>query len=115
MSGHSNSIRSGHFNGRRLFHLQDRRLLRALPWRAQDREPILEALGTAQVPDAVDIPALRRRERLSQRDFARLYGLPLDTLKAWERGVRPSQPARAFLALIKAAPHLVRRTLGVAL
>jgi DNA-binding transcriptional regulator YiaG len=97
----------------RMHRKSDPRLLRRLPWALSERAPVLDALGAAAVPEMVDVAALRAREGLSQADFARLYGVPLDTLKAWEAGVRPSRPARAFLAVLAAAPHVVRRALGV--
>lgn len=104
---------NGRANGRRMHRKSDPRLLRRLPWALSERAPLLDALGAAKVPEAVDVVALRAREGLSQADFARLYGVPLDTLKAWEAGARPSQPARAFLAVLAVAPHVVRRALGV--
>jgi DNA-binding transcriptional regulator YiaG len=100
-------------SGRRVVRLRDHRLLRRLPWRTTEREPVLEALGAAVVPAKVDIRALRVREGLSQRDFSRLYGLPYDSVRAWEGGTVPSQATRAFLTLIKEHPDIVRRALGV--
>jgi len=38
--------------------------------------------------DAGDIVALRRRMRLSQREFAGWFGFPIATLRHWERGSR---------------------------
>jgi hypothetical protein len=108
------AIPMGHVGARRLYRLKDHRLLRRLPWRAEDRQPILDALGEANVPEAVDVRALRQREGLSQRDFACLYGLPFASVRSWEKGVTPSQSTRAYLRVIEAAPHIVRRSLGVA-
>jgi hypothetical protein len=98
--------------GRRLHRLGDPRLLRRMPWRAADRKPILDRLGIAQAP-AVNVKALRMREGLSREDFARVYGLPADSIRAWERGASPTAAARVALAMIEAHPHLVRRVLGV--
>jgi DNA-binding transcriptional regulator YiaG len=106
-------IRGGHALGRRLYRIKDNRLLRRLPWKSEDRAPILEALGAATVPDHVDVRALRGREGLSRQDFARIYGLSLDSVRSWERGVRPSKATRAYLATIAANPQTVRRALGV--
>jgi DNA-binding transcriptional regulator YiaG len=103
----------GHEGGRRLYRLKDRRLLRRLPWRAEDRKPVLDVLGAAQVPDVIDVWALREREGLSRDDFARLYGLSSDSVRSWERGTVPSHATRAYLAVIEASPHIVRRALGV--
>jgi DNA-binding transcriptional regulator YiaG len=107
------SVRGGHVGMRRIYRVNDHRLLRRLPWKAENRAPILEALGVASVPDHIDVAKLREREGLSQKDFARLYGVPFDSLRAWERGARPTQAARALLHLIKMHPHIVRRALGV--
>jgi DNA-binding XRE family transcriptional regulator len=103
----------GHDGLRRIYRLKDNRLLRRFPWKAEDRAPILEALGVAVVPEQINVRELRGREGLSQRDFARIYGLPFDSLRSWERGAKPTQSARAFLRLIEAHPHIVRRALGV--
>ena len=107
-------VQYGHVGERRIHRLKDARLLRRLPWKALDRQPILEAVGQANVPDAVDVRALRQREGLSQRDFARLYGLPYPSVRSWESGVTPSQSTRAYLRVIEASPHIVRRSLGLA-
>lgn len=98
---------------RRLYQRRDNRLLRRLPWRAEDRAPVLEHLGTATIPD-VDLRALREREGLSRPDFAALYGLPVSCVEKWETGAaQPNRAARVLLAVIRDHPHLVRRTLGL--
>jgi DNA-binding XRE family transcriptional regulator len=103
----------GHAYGRRLYRIKDQRLLRRLPWKSADRAPILDALGSANVPASFDVRALRQREGLSRQDFASIYGLSLDSVRSWERGVVPSKATRAYLACIWASPHIVRRALGV--
>lgn len=35
-----------------------------------------------------DIKAMRKALQLTQREFCRLTGIPLQTLSAWERGTR---------------------------
>jgi putative transcriptional regulator len=51
---------------------------------------------------------LRRRARLTQRQFATKLGVPVDTIRNWEQGKRmPRGPARALLALIAHAPEVV--------
>jgi DNA-binding transcriptional regulator YiaG len=109
-----NKVQYGCVGERRIHRLNDARLLRRLPWKAEDRQPILEALGSAQVPDEIDVRALRQREGLSQRDFARIYGLPYPSVRSWECGVTPSQSTRAYLRTIEVSPHIVRRSLGLA-
>jgi DNA-binding transcriptional regulator YiaG len=107
------AIPTGYVGARRIHRLKDHRLLRRLPWRAEDRQPILEALGSAQVPDEFDVRALRQREGLSRDDFAAIYGLSARAVQSWEQGQTPSKAARAYLAIIKASPQTVRRGLGV--
>jgi len=51
---------------------------------------------------------LRRRARLTQRQFAARLGVPVDTIRNWEQGKRlPRGPARALLAVIAHAPETV--------
>ena len=64
------------------------------------------------VPDDIDVKAIREKISLSQRDFAKLFGLSKRTLEHWEHGRRvPSGPARAFLTVIAREPEAVRRAL----
>lgn len=63
----------------------------------------------------IDIRAARRRTGLTQAEFARQLGFPLDTLRNWEQGIRtPQGPARALLWVIDAEPEAVLRALGKA-
>lgn len=60
---------------------------------------------------------LRRRFRLTQRMFCRDFGIPLATLRHWERGNRrPTGAALILLYAIELNPHVVknaaRRALG---
>ena len=67
----------------------------------------------ANVPDAVDVAALRKRERLTQEAFAKRYGLARATVRDWEQGRRkPDAAALAFLAVLEREPEAVRRALG---
>jgi putative transcriptional regulator len=66
--------------------------------------------------DAVSSRALIHRVRwhtgLSQNDFADIYGIDLDHLKALERGaVLPDRALVAYLTVIDRAPETVRRAL----
>jgi DNA-binding transcriptional regulator YiaG len=107
------TLRAGHVGTRRIYRVKDHRLLRRLPWKSEDRAPIRAALGSAIVPETIDIKALRGREGLSREDFADFYGLSVDSVRSWERGVLPSKASRAYLSVIQASPHTVRRALGV--
>jgi putative transcriptional regulator len=63
----------------------------------------------------VDIPvvrAIRRRLRMSQMEFARVYRIPLATIKNWEQGRgQPDAPAAAYLQVIAKRPREAREAL----
>jgi putative transcriptional regulator len=66
-----------------------------------------------EVPEDVDVAAIRARTGLSQGAFARSIGVPRATLLNWEQGRRrPTGPARVLLALIDRRPALVTELLG---
>jgi putative transcriptional regulator len=51
---------------------------------------------------------LRHRASLTQIEFARRLGVPVETIRNWEQGKRtPRGPARALLAVIAHAPETV--------
>ena len=53
------------------------------------------------VVEVPDVRAIRRQLRMSQQEFARVYRIPLPTLKNWEQGRRqPDAPAAAYLQVI---------------
>ncbi len=55
-----------------------------------------------------DIAALRRRLRLTQRQFAGCFGFPVATLRHWERGNRrPVGAALVLLHVIAGNPRVV--------
>lgn len=65
------------------------------------------------IPKAIDTRAIRRRERLSQDQFAGRYGFSKRTLQHWEQGRRvPAGAARALLAVIAYEPEAVARALS---
>jgi putative transcriptional regulator len=66
-----------------------------------------------EVPDVPDVRAIRRRLRMSQQEFARVYCIPLATLKNWEQGRRqPDAPASAYLQVIAKRPREAREALA---
>jgi putative transcriptional regulator len=66
------------------------------------------------VVEVPDVRAIRRRLRMSQADFARVYRIPLATLKNWEQGRRqPDAPAAAYLQVIANRPREAREALAV--
>lgn len=55
--------------------------------------------------DVPDVKAIRKATHLSQAEFSRYFGFPIDTLRSWEQGRRvPDHSARALLLLIKDDP-----------
>ena len=65
------------------------------------------------VPEAVDVAAIRKRQRLSQAVFAQRFGLPLGTLRDWEQCRRtPDRAAQVLLTLIDRNPQMVAETLA---
>lgn len=66
------------------------------------------------VVEVPDVRAIRRRLRMSQADFARVYLIPLATLKNWEQGRRqPDAPAAAYLQVIANRPREAREALAL--
>ncbi len=64
---------------------------------------------TVEVPD---VQAIRRQLRMSQQEFARVYHIPLATLKNWEQGRRqPDATAAAYLQVIANRPREAREAL----
>jgi DNA-binding transcriptional regulator YiaG len=62
---------------------------------------------TIQIPE-VDIKRLRETQKLSQTEFASLYGLELDTLQNWEQGRNiPDRSTKVLMKLIERFPDEV--------
>ncbi|HZL58910.1 MAG TPA: helix-turn-helix domain-containing protein [Stellaceae bacterium] len=84
------------------------------------REALAHAQGgaalpeyTVTVPDKVDVAELRKALGLSQRVFAKRFGLDVTAVHAWEQGRRyPDRAARVLLAVIAKEPAAVRRALA---
>jgi putative transcriptional regulator len=69
-------------------------------------------LTKVNVPDNIDVRALRERLGLSQAEFAFRFGFSLGTLRHWEQGRRyPDGSARLFLAVIDQAPEAVEQAI----
>jgi putative transcriptional regulator len=68
---------------------------------------------TVEVPENVDVVAVRRGLGLSQAAFARTFGLDVTAIHAWEQGRRrPDRAARVLLAVIAKEPQAVLRALA---
>ncbi len=58
---------------------------------------------------------VRQKLGLSQAEFARVFGIPVGTLRDWEQHrAEPDQAAQSYLAVIAADPDGVRKALKVA-
>jgi putative transcriptional regulator len=65
------------------------------------------------VPDPVDVRALRSKLGLSQSEFAAQYGISHRTLQEWEQGrTRPDSAVRAYLTVIERNPEAVIEALA---
>jgi putative transcriptional regulator len=65
------------------------------------------------VVEVPDVRAIRRQLRMSQQEFARVYRIPLATLKNWEQGRRqPDAPAAAYLQVIAKCPREAQEALA---
>ena len=82
------------------------------------RQALAIAKGEAQpagifVPETVDVAAIRKKLRLSQKDFAENFGLPVGTVRDWEQARRsPDRAALVLLQVIANDPDAVRRALA---
>jgi putative transcriptional regulator len=66
-----------------------------------------------RVVEVPDVRAIRRGLRMSQHEFARVYRIPLATLKNWEQGRRqPDAPAAAYLQAIAKRPKEIGEALA---
>jgi DNA-binding transcriptional regulator YiaG len=62
--------------------------------------------------NTVDIPSLRARYKLSQREYADLLGIDVRTLQNWEQGRnRPDPAAVTLMRLFDRSPDLVEEAL----
>jgi putative transcriptional regulator len=67
------------------------------------------------VPAEIDVRAIRAKLRMSQEDFAALYGFTINQIKDWEQGrARPIGGVRAYLMLIKQDPKAIHNLLSPA-
>jgi putative transcriptional regulator len=65
-----------------------------------------------EVPDAVDVKAIRVRLKMSQNVFADFFGFERSAVKNWEQGRRtPEKTARVLLTVIAHDPKVVREAL----
>jgi putative transcriptional regulator len=75
-----------------------------------DAQPISpERLAAAAIRPRPLAKLIRHKLAMSREDFASAYGVPLDTLIAWERGIiDPSAAETAYLLLIGREPEIAK-------
>jgi putative transcriptional regulator len=67
----------------------------------------------ADIPDKVDVQAIRTKLGISQSDFARRYGFSHRTVREWEQGrSAPDSAVRAYLTVIDRNPQAVSEALN---
>ncbi|MEE8188776.1 MAG: type II toxin-antitoxin system MqsA family antitoxin [Kiloniellales bacterium] len=65
-----------------------------------------------EVPETVDVAAIRKRLRLSQERFAEYFGFTVASVREWEqKRRRPERTARVLLRVIDRDPEAVLRAL----
>lgn len=68
--------------------------------------------STDAASDEIDVQSIRAGLHLSQRQFAALLGISIDTLQNWEhRRNTPSGPAKALLRIAAKHPAIVLESL----
>ncbi len=76
-----------------------------------DAQPATKA-RLAGAHRALSVQALRKQLKLTQRQFAERFHLPLGTVRDWEQGAhRPDKAAQVLLTIIARDPDGVARTL----
>jgi DNA-binding transcriptional regulator YiaG len=82
---------------------------------AHVKQPLSRARrGKAKVEfEAIDVRNIRAKFDATQKQFAQLIGISVETLRNWEEGRRrPHGPARALLRAIDADPFVLARVLN---
>jgi putative transcriptional regulator len=65
-----------------------------------------------EVPEDVDVRAIRSKLGLSQAEFSRRYAVSPRSLQEWEQGRRrPESAVRAYLTVIDRNPQAVEKAL----
>jgi putative transcriptional regulator len=66
-----------------------------------------------EVPEQIDVAAIRKRLKVSQAKFAKAFGFDIATLRNWEQNRRiPPKHVRAYLKVIDKHPDAVREALA---
>ena len=78
-----------------------------------DEEPFLPDEDREKIKKLPDPKRIRRKLKLTQKEFSRRYRIPLGTLRDWERRARfPDSAARAYLTVISQEPERIAAILA---
>ena len=91
-----------------------RRLIRAMKEVVDHVEgKVALPMRYVEIPEDVDVKAIRTRLGLSQAEFSRRYGVSQRSLQEWEQGRRrPEGAVRAYLTVIERNPKAVQEALA---
>ena len=65
--------------------------------------------GLVTLETSPDVAKLRKKLKLSQREFSVIYHINIETLRKWEQHQRdPDTISRAYLKCIQKNPHVIR-------
>ena len=71
-----------------------------------------EKVVPVQIPDSIDVKAIRGALGMTQEGFALRYGFSITNIRNWEQGCRqPEGSARAYLTVISRMPKQVESAL----
>ncbi len=85
-------------------------IIEGLQWALADARGENPPGGRRYVVWVPDVKAIRKKQALSQTEFAARFGLSKRTVEQWEQGrAVPDQPARILLSVIDQAPKTVAR------
>lgn len=66
--------------------------------------------GFVTLQTSPDVGQLRKKLKLSQREFSATYHINVETLRKWEQGQRePDSISRAYLKCIQNDPVIIRK------
>lgn len=69
--------------------------------------------GRVRLSKPVDVKEIRERAQMSQVQFAKVFRLPIGTLRDWEQHRRePDTTARVYLSLIGTDPKTVQKLIS---
>lgn len=71
-----------------------------------------DKLETDRKRITVDVKLIRMRLNLSQKEFSKIYRIPLNLIQTWESGAKkPDGASQTYLRLIAKEPELIKSSL----